>query len=316
MKLTIVNINYQRAVSEAAKLGHFVPIEIRKPIINDESILIVSDREVVCVLPLTYISGTACHFDETSIVPIISQAWVKCEKLYFTIVNWAKTILSEGCVNCIKILSNEFLSAAFGTEKALRTEDNTRIYGYFDLRRQEEELWSKIRRRYRSHINKGKTKLHRMFPNITDQQATGDLKAFLSSNLELIGHGLDVTYFNEHLRKCREGAGTLFSYLDSEGKLVGVVGIAKWAKFSPQGDHFYEIGGYDHRFEIPLHFCLYDAMSYYRDRNLGNRIFLLHGVPKKRSEYQVKLSTIDHFKTGLCSDLFERSYIIVRAALL
>jgi hypothetical protein len=303
-------ITFAAATGLISKLGGYVQ-EAPGPVDGqDESFRVTCDGEVVGVVPVFVMNGTACSHDATSIIPYYTNERFK-GGVNETICEWASEILQPGEVRSIKIMTNEALLAALLCRPEFAVSDNTRLYGYFDLRLEKEALWHSIRRSYRSLIRKGERRLRRteyaakdpINPEIVDFLAASPRTQF-RYELDRIRH---------HIEKIGNNEAMLFAYW-LESRLVGVVGIASWHKFAASGDYFYEMGAYDHSCGIPTHFCLYDALSYCQSNRLGNRVFLLHGVPRERPEDQAKLRNIDFYKLGYCSDTFTHPYKIVTLA--
>jgi hypothetical protein len=120
----------------------------------------------------------------------------------------------------------------------------------------------------------------------------------------------DSERVNDFFKKVAHGQGVLAAYYYEEA-LVSVIGVCLWKKFREQGDFFYELGANDHSCAIPTHSCLYDTFQFLKSEHLGERVFLLHGVPQKRPECEVKLANIDKFKMGFCTDMFSRPYKVI-----
>lgn len=293
-----------------SKLGGYIQGDAGVVDGEDKSFFIMHDEEVAGVMPVFIINGTACFYDTTSIIPHYGNEKLKAS-VDEAICDWADHVLSHGDARSIKILVNDSLSAALSRRADLVVTDNTRIYGYFDLRPQEVALWRSIRKSYRSLIHKGERNFSRTVYSGNDLIDPAVIDFLVASPHTQFRYDLDRV--RDHIEKAAGNEATLLAYW-FESRVVGVVGIATWQKFAAVGDHFYEMGAYDHSCGIPTHFCLYDALSYYQSNRLGNRVFLLHGVPAERSEDQTKLRNIDFYKMGYCSDTFMRPYKIVTLA--
>ena len=305
-----ISTTFGEAKEAIAKLGGYIQGEPQAAAGQDKSFLIIHDGQVVAVMPVFIINGTACFFDATSIVPYYADEQLAAS-VDETICEWANHILCNGDARAIKILAADSLLAAFSRRPEIVVSDNTRIYGYFDLRRESPALWRSIRKSYRSLIRTGERSLRRTVfagKDLVDPAVANFLVASAHTQFRY-----DLDRVRDHIEKTARNEAALFAYR-LESRVVGVVGIASWRKFSAVGDHFYEMGAYDHSCGVPTHFCLFDALSYYQSNRLGNRVFLLHGVPTERPEYQSKLRNIDFYKLGYCSDTFTRPYKVVTLA--
>jgi hypothetical protein len=300
-------INYQSALMNIKGMGSYLSAELPSESIRDESFVVTEHDKISCVVPAFFINETACHLDGTSIIPNFDSAEPN-KAVCQAICDWAKNILVNGQVKNIKMLMNRNLSLRFIEQNTLFINDNTRLYGYFDLTKTKDESWRKIRRRYKSKINSGATNLQRF---IHDGRTPLDNRIIeFLTNEDLMGYPFDFAYLKIFLEQMKDREAFLFSYWYGK-KVVGVVGIGIWKKFSPTGDFYYDIGAYDHTCPVPLHFCLYDALTHFQLNKIGSRIYLLHGIPLQRPDNQKKLSDIDFFKKGFCSDTFLRTYKIV-----
>jgi hypothetical protein len=305
-----ISTTFGEAKEVIAKLGGYIQGGAKVVAGEDKSFFIMHDGEVVGVMPVFVINGTACLHDATSIIPYYGNDRFKAS-VDEVICEWAKHLLYCGDVQSIKILVNDSLLAAFSRRPEIVVSDNTRIYGYFDLRCESVALWRSIRKSYRSLIHKGERRLSRTAYTGKDSVDPMVIDFLVASPDTQFRYELDRV--RNHIEKAANNEATLLAYW-LESTVVGVVGIASWRKFAAVGDHFYEIGAYDHSCGVPTHFCLFDALSYYQSNNLGNRVFLLHGVPTERPENQSKLRNIDFYKMGYCSDAFTRPYKVVTLA--
>jgi hypothetical protein len=303
------NTTFREAKETISKLGGYVQAESGVDC-EDKSFFILRDGKVVGVMPVFVINGTACLHDATSIIPYYGNEQFKAG-VNEAICEWANYVLCHGDARSIKILASDSLLAAFSQRPELVVSDNTRLYGYFDLCRERDALWGSIRKSYRSLIRKGERNFSRTAYAGRDPVHPAVIDFLVASPHTQFRYDLDRV--SDHVEKTSNNEGTLSAYW-LESRVVGVVGIASWHKFAALGDHFYEIGAYDHSCGIPTHYCLYDALSYYQSNRLGNRVFLLHGVPAERPESQSKLRNIDFYKLGYCSDTFTRPYKVVTLA--
>ena len=304
------DITFGEAKEAISKLGGYIQREAKVVDGEDKSFFIMHDGEIAGVMPVFVINGTACLHDATSIIPYYGNGQLKAS-VNETICEWANCLLCNGDARSIKILVNDSLLAAFSRRPELVVSDNSRMYGYFDLRRQGVEVWRSIRKSYRSLIRKGERTFSRTAYAGKDLVDPTVIDFLVASPHTQFRYDLDRV--RDHIEKAANNEATLLAYW-LESRIVGVVGIASWHKFAAVGDHFYEIGAYDHSCGIPTHFCLYDALTYYQSNRLGNRVFLLHGVPTERPENQSKLGNIDFYKMGYCTDTFTHPYKVVTLA--
>jgi hypothetical protein len=272
----------------------------------DRSFLVLHKGEIAGVVPAFFIDAAACFHDKTSIVPYYFCDDGLAADVSKAICEWAGHALRQD-VRSIKILTNEALLAALSSKPDFSLQDNTRLYGYFDLRRDEETLWSLIRKKYKSRIRTGERNLATRRYTGADEVDPNVIEFFSSPQVR---YQYDEQRVLALLEKMKTGDAMLFA-CSFDSTIVGAVGIVSWQKFSERGDHFYELGAYDHSCDVPVLFCLYDALRHYQRNQLGDRIFLLHGVPPKRPEDESKLANIDYFKLGYCSDTFTRPYKVV-----
>jgi hypothetical protein len=277
---------------------------------EDQSFLILDGDEIAGVMPAFFVDNVACFYDTTSVIPFYARPELS-RGVNETICEWARDLLERRVVLSIKILTNSGLFEALSRRGEFAIGDNTREYAWFDLRREPAALWSSIRKSYRSLIHAGERCLRR---NVYAGAAVVDplVLEFLTTS-PYTARRYDTAEVGLHLDRLKRGSGLLFAYW-LESRVVGVVGIRLARKFSASGDHFYELAAYDASCAVPRHFCLFDALNFYRTNALGNRVFLLYGEPLKRPEHQAKLANIDFFKRGYCSDSFIRTYKTITLA--
>jgi hypothetical protein len=301
---------FGEAKQAISRLGAYVQAKAAAVDGEDKSFLIISEGEVVGVMPVFVVNGTACLHDGTSIVPCYRDELAKAG-VNEAICAWVSDALRHGDARSIKILPEDSLLATLSGRSELVLSDNARIYGYVDLRLQSAAIWQSIRKSYRSLIRKGERCFGRTVYFGKDPVDPAVIDFLVASPHSQFRY--DLNRVRDHIAKIADNQATLLAYW-LESRVVGVVGIGSWDKFAAAGDHFYELGAYDHHCGIPTHFCLYDALSYYQSNRLGNRVYLLHGVPTERPESQSKLRNIDFYKQGYCSNTFTRPYKVVTLA--
>jgi hypothetical protein len=307
---TRIGTTFGEAKEAISRLGAYVQAKAVAVDGEDKSFFIVSEGEVVGIMPVFVVNGTACLHDGTSIIPHYCNEQSKA-CVNEAICEWVIDALRHGEARSIKILPDNSLLAALLGRPELVVSDNTRIYGYVDLSLQSATLWQSIRKSYRSLIRKGELRFDRTAYSGKDSVDPAVIDFLVASPHTQFRY--DLGRVRDHIAKMANNEATLLAYW-LESRMVGVVGIVAWDKFAAIGDHFYELGAYDHYCGIPTHFCLYDALSYYQSNRLGNRVYLLHGVPTERPENQSKLRNIDFYKQGYCSDTFTRPYKVVTLA--
>jgi hypothetical protein len=301
--LAIRSTTFSAARDAILELGGYAHGEPRADH-EDKSFVILDGDAIAGVMPTFLVDGVACFYDTTSIIPFYASQELS-RAVNATICEWARDLLERRAALSIKILTNDALLEALSRQREFAISDNTREYAWFDLRREPAALWSSIRKSYRSLIHAGERSLRRTVYAGGDSVDPQVLE-FLTTSPHT-ARRYDFAEVQVHLDRLKCGTGLLFAY-SLESRVVGVVGIRLARKFSATGDHFYELAAYDNTSSVPVHFCLFDALNFYRTNQLGNRVFLLYGEPLKRPEHQAKLANIDFFKRGYCSDSFIRPY--------
>jgi hypothetical protein len=307
----IRNATYNEVVKAISDIGGYISDETSRASMTDRSIVVEWDNNVAAVIPVFINEGLACHMDGTSIIPYYNEPLVVDDVLSM-ITDWLCGLLKSGDARAIKILPGDRMLRLLQSYPFLAIEDNTRLYGYYDLTTKRSNAWGSIRRRYKSRINSGARELQR---TVYGQEAHvgQDVIDFLLGGKEILGYDLTNSAVEEYLARIENGSARLFVYRNKE-QLAGVVGIGEWKKFAAQGHYFYDIGAYNQRISLPLHYCLYDAINYHRDDENSLRVYLLHGVPIQRPDNESKLSNIDFFKRGFCTHFFIRDYKVLSLA--
>jgi len=307
----ISNVTFGQAVKAISNIGGYIFEEASSPEMRDRSIIVKRGDCVAAVIPVFIRQGIACHIDGTSIIPYYNDALID-EDILITITDWLCRLLEDGDAKAIKILPGEAMLRLFQNKPFLAIEDNVRLYGYYDLTLDRSDAWSSIRRRYKSRINRGAKVLRRtVYGHGVD--VAEDVIDFLLGGPGLLGYDLTASAVENYLARVEKGSALLFEYRKDE-RIVGIVGIGEWKKFAERGHYYYDIGAYDHHTLLPLHYCLYDAITYHRDMKSGSRVYLLHGIPLQRPKCELKLSNIDFFKKGFCTHFFTRDYKILSMA--
>jgi len=323
----LVQVSFSEALELAKKMGHYVDLAqtaydwlqscVEPP--NDDlipnisitlsrvdiSLAVYVNNKIAATLPayLNLERGIVGNHEGYSVMPYFS-ADPPSEVALSAITTWLQFHLNRKSGIIIKLLAEQSLLGALNSMSGIRVMDNTRLYGYYDLNISTEEAWSCIRRRDRTKINKGRCLTRKIYTK-SAEITLSCLRHLLCR--KTLGYTVNRHLLKNYIATMQDRHARIFEY-HLDDKVVGVVCISRWTKFNLYGDYFYDIGAYSHVTPIPLHFCLYDAMKYYHEQDLGSRVYLLHGTPLMRAENELKLKNIDFFKRGLCTHTFIRPY--------
>jgi len=326
----LVQVSFSDALVLAKKMGHYVdpaqtaqtahdwlqscvepPIDDPIPNISkglshvDISLAAYVNDKLVAILPayLNLEKGIVGNREGYSVTPYFS-ADPPSDVALSAITTWLQFYLNRKSGLIVKLFAEQSLLGALNSMSGIRIMDNTRLYGYYDLKIGTDEAWSCIRRSARSEINKGSCLTRKIYTK-SSEISLSCLRHLLCR--KTLGYTVNRHLLRNYIATMQDRDARIFEY-QLDDKVVGVVCISRWTKFNLYGDYFYDIGAYAQVAPIPLHFCLYDAMKYYHEQDLGSRVYLLHGTPLMRAENELKLKNIDFFKRGLCTHTFIRTY--------
>jgi hypothetical protein len=304
--LVVVRLPFPQVRQMALDLGAYIaPGPEKDP--DDESFAVLQGDRLLCVVPCFVRQGIAGWHNGYSIIPIYSTnepgiRILVAQELLGRLV----TLLQELRVQACKILTDQFLTKAIQRHPTLAVVDHPGVYGYFDLGMTPEEAWGRIRRSYRSLINRGERELVKEI-FLESEQMPEEIIAFL-----LASEGVDAAKVELVCQRMSRAEEFLMAYR-KDAEIIGVVGLAQWDTMAPQGDLHYDLGAYKHNASCPAHFCLYDAMCGFRGTR-WKRVFLLHGAPARRGPDPEKLAKLDFFKRGYCTHLFTHDYCTLSLA--
>jgi hypothetical protein len=171
---------------------------------------------------------------------------------------------------------------------------------YVNLQYSEEELWSVLRKSYRSLINFGRKNLD--VETEFNEDLWSECKIFHQKVAGRITRN-DETW-NIQKTMIEKNIAKVF-YIREEGKLLGfaLFNIAK-------NTVSYSVGVFDRsKFDkISIsHIILWHAIEYFKSKG-ANSIYLGEYAPDKHIDNQ-KLSNINHFKLGFCNNLISNNYL-------
>jgi hypothetical protein len=300
--INISNVSFAEARSKILAFNGYAPSGPDTDI-QDVSFILSKGGQTICVVPCFIRDGAVASHDGTSILPFyttddVSSRMAAADALMRRLIAYLENHDAQSC----KILWDSEMNNAASKRNDIRIDDNTRTYGYYDLTKDNAEAWLHIRKSYRSLIRRGERELTRIELTSSNLYCP-EINYFLLNSEGINAETIDAVH-----SAIAKGEGRLFVWR-AAAKIIGIVGMTKWEKFSPTGDLFYTLGAYDHHGSCPANFCLYDALLAHKNTE-WKRIFILHGTPTDRGPGS-KLGDIDFFKRGYCTDFFTHDYKIL-----
>lgn len=295
---------YRRASS-----WDYLPFLHMTPLV-DLSFWVHVSGEPVVYYPCFVVDGVAGWHDGTSSVPVVSPTAdpAAVAQAARAVVKRVEAILERPDVDIVKVLCTPSLPV--DSFSRLTTVENFREYGYVNLGLDAPEIMRRVRKSYRSLINKGSLSLTRT----SYSSATELPRAVL--NFLLDSRGVSEGAAWGMLGRMQNAYSLVLVYREQD-EIAGVMEVVSWDKFTAHGDLLYNIAAYNHDLDVPKHFCIIDAAMFFKQRGGYDRLFLMNAsrvVRDHSDDNQKKLADIDFFKRGFCSDSFTREYCIFTLA--